>query len=176
MIDRLKSYLQIFIYLLLCFAILEIHKIFILHQYQIEYRPHGVALVEALVLSKVMLTVDHLMSLERYRNRPLIYPVMIRLAATLVALILFDLAELLVKGALHGDLFGDFPALRGPLGMIALVGENVPILAILLLFYAFREVRRFVGRRWMHELFFVGGVGPLEHVGQAGANRDKHAA
>ena len=169
MIDRLKSYLEIFVYLLLCFVILEVHKIFVLHQYGIEYRPHGVALMEALVLSKVMLVIDHLMSLERYRSRPLIYPVLIRLAATLVALILFDLAELLVRGALHGNLFGDFPALRGPLGMISLVGENVPILLILVLFYSFREVRRFVGRRWMHELFFVGGMEPIEREGRVGA-------
>ncbi len=174
--DRLKNYLEMFVYLAMCFAILEVHKIFVLHQYGIEYRPHGVALIKALILSKLMLVIDHFMGLERFRSRPLIYPVMIRLAATLALLILYHVAELLVKGALHGDLLGDFPALRGRVGMISLVGESVPILLILVLFYSFREVLRFLGKRWMHELFFVGGMQPPERAGQAAAGRSKYPA
>ncbi len=163
--DRLKNYLEIFVYLALCFMILEVHKVFVLHQYGIEYRPHGVALLKALILSKLMLVIDHFMSLERYRSRPLIYPVMIRLMATLAALILYHVAELLVKGAWYGNLFGEFPAFRGRVGVVALVGESVPILLILILFYSFREVIRFLGKRWMHEVFFVGGMAAPEQVG-----------
>ena len=161
MIDRLTNFATLFFYLFMSFVVLEIHKIFVLHQYQIDYGPHGVALIKTLVLSKAMLVVDHLMTLDRYRTRPLIYPVMVRLAATLVILLVFDLLQYLVKGALHGDLLGEIPPVRGPLGMIALIGENVPILLILVVFFAFREVARFVGRKRMRHLFFVGGMEPL---------------
>ncbi len=76
--ERLKQegreFLIIFLYLALCLTVLLLFKQAILADYQISYLRHGYAIVEALMLSKMIVLGQAWRLGEKYRENPLIYP------------------------------------------------------------------------------------------------------
>ena len=56
---ELKRFLAIALYLWLIFSLLLLYKSSVLHEYHISFVSHGLALINALALAKVMLVAEH---------------------------------------------------------------------------------------------------------------------
>ena len=152
-----KKTLIMVLYLWAFLAVLNLHKSVVLQQQLIDYNGLGFAIINALVLVKVMLVADDLNVGTRFRGKSLIYHTVY--ASFLFSLILvgFHIIEGAVLALLHGKplstSLSDFGAgnLRGVLwiGAIAFVG--------LMPFFLFREIGRVVGEDELWELVFRRG-------------------
>lgn len=153
-IDEAKKFLIMTLYLWVLFALFNLHKTAILQQNHVDYQEQGFAIVNALVLAKVMLVADDLKLGTRLVQNPLIYHVLYSAFAFAVVLICFHIIEDAVVALLRGkplaDALADFGAgnLRGVLsyGAIAFVA--------LIPFFLFRGIARAVGEDQLWQLVF----------------------
>ena len=77
LVHEVRQFLFMFLYLYVLFGLFAIHEAVVLEQHHIAYAYYGFALVNALVLAKVMLVAEDLHLGRRFENRPLIYPVLV---------------------------------------------------------------------------------------------------
>lgn len=151
----MKEYLAISCYLWVIFALLVVHTSVILAEHRIAFAEHGLALINALALAKVMLVARDLHFADRFKEAPLIYPTLFKSAAFAILLGCFKILEEALVGLYHGQSFSDSinaiggGTLKGILSMMAL-------LAVLLIpFFGFTELGRVFGENKLNELFFT---------------------
>ena len=120
-------------------------------------RFYGFALVNALILGKVMLVAEDLHFADWFKERPLIYPILCKAVAFSVLFLVFDVVEEVLVGIFKGKTIDEsIPSIGGgSLSGVFFVGI---ILAVALIpFFAFRAVGRAIGERELHALMFTGG-------------------
>jgi len=98
LVHEVRQFLFMFLYLYVLFGLFAIHEAVVLEQRHITYAYYGFALVNALVLAKVMLVAEDLHLGRRFENRPLIYPVLIKSLLFAVVFICFRVVEDLLVG------------------------------------------------------------------------------
>src|SRR5271155_5054110 len=74
--DQIRNFTLMFVYLLAVFGMLAVHESIVLSQHQIDYRFHGLAVINALVFAKVMLVAEDLHLGHGLNAKPLIYPIL----------------------------------------------------------------------------------------------------
>jgi len=79
------------LYLWAVFGLLVLHRSMILAENHISFTSHGLAIINALALAKVMLLVRHLHVGDQFKNAPLIYPTVLKSALFTVVLACFKL-------------------------------------------------------------------------------------
>src|SRR3954451_10902360 len=75
-VSQFREVFGMFLYLWVLFALFTYHKAIVLAQHQIDYKPFGVAFINAFILAKVMLLAEKLNLAEKLRKKPLVYPVL----------------------------------------------------------------------------------------------------
>src|SRR5271170_6830081 len=103
----MKEYLVISFYLWVVFGLLVVYKAIILAQHHIAFAPHGLALINALALAKVMLVAREVHFADYFEEAPLIIPTLIKSAAFAVVLGCFKILEATVVGLYRGQSFGE---------------------------------------------------------------------
>ena len=156
-VDEVIKFLTIAFYLWVVFGVFALHESVVSAKDHIEYHFYGFALVNALILGKVMLVAEDLHFADWFKNRPLIYPILCRAVAFSILFLVFDIVEEMLVGVFKGKTIGEsIPSIGGgsPSGVF-FVGV---ILAVALIpFFAFRAVGRAIGERELHALMFTGG-------------------
>ena len=153
-IEQMKEFLFIALYLWLVFGLLVMYKSVILGEYQIDFASHGLALINALALGKVMLVAKDLHLGERFDDAPLIYPTLLKSAVFTVVLACFKVAEDVAIGLYHGKSFGDSIADLGGGTLQAILTLTVLLFVILIPFVGFGELQRVLGEGKLKQLFF----------------------
>ena len=74
--DEFKRFIVIFLYLWVVFGLLSIHKTLVLSQNHLDYPEHAFAIINALIFGKVLLIGEHFNLGTRFKDRPLVYPVL----------------------------------------------------------------------------------------------------
>jgi hypothetical protein len=150
-----KEGLIIALYLWAVFGLLVVHKSMILAERHIDFAYHGVALINALALAKVMLVARKFDLFARLKDAPLIYPTLLKSAFFTVVLACFKILEEVVIG-LHrhqsfrrsnSDLGGTW---QGILTLALLV------FVMLIPFVGFGELGRAMGEGKLERLFLHG--------------------
>ena len=155
--ERLKQegreFLIIFLYLALCLTVLLLFKQAILADYQISYLRHGYAIVEALMLSKMIVLGQAWRLGERYSQSPLIYPTLYKALIFTLLVIVFSLIEHLLDGFLHQETPAEtiHKMLAG--GWHEMLASALIMFFIFIPFFAFQEVGRLMGEDKLFELF-----------------------
>jgi hypothetical protein len=155
-LDEARNFAGIFIYLSIVFGLLSLHAWVVLSTQNISYRFYGIALINALVLSKVILLAEGFKFADRFKNQPLVYPVAYKaIAFTALLFVAYVLEEVLV-GLWHGkSLTESVPAIGG--GTIGGWLAVAMIMCVALIpFFAFREMTRVIGRPQFYALCFTG--------------------
>jgi hypothetical protein len=137
--------------------VLNLHKTAILQENHINYEAQGFAIVNALVLAKIMMGADGLKLGARFEDRPLIYSVLYASFLFAVVLIGFHVAEGAALALLHGkpvaeglaDLGAGNPRVVLSFGAIAFVA--------LIPFFLFRGIARAVGEDQLLQLVLTRG-------------------
>jgi hypothetical protein len=142
------------IYLTLVFAAFTVYRRFLLAAYDITYTNYGFAVIEALILAKVIM-IGAVFRLGRgLEQKPLIYPTLYKTAIFTLFLGIFTVLENVVKVLWKGTGFtGDIADFLGK-------GHNEFLANVLVVFVAFipffgvKELGRVLGQDKIQALFF----------------------
>ena len=153
-VHEMGEYLIIVCYLTLVFAAFTQYRRFLLAAHDITYTEYGVAVIEALILGKVVMIGDILHLGGHLEQKPLIYPTLLKTIVFSVFVAAFTLIEHMLKGLWEGkgamggliDFFG-----KGPYELLA---GCLIIFVSLIPFFAFRELGRVLGEGKLWALFF----------------------
>lgn len=105
LIEELRRVAITTLYLFVCFSAVLFYKMSVLHAYGIGFAPFGLAVIKALVLGKFVLLGRAVHLGDRYKHKPLIYPVLHQSLLFLVLLIALTFAEEVIEGWFHGQTF-----------------------------------------------------------------------
>lgn len=143
------------LYLSIVFGLFAWYRRLILAGYRIEYLNYGVAIIEALVLAKVILIAEVLgLSRNLFENKPLIYPTLYKSLVFTMFVGLFTIAEATVRGSLHGKgLRGWLIEVQGA-GKYEFLAHALMVFFMFIPFFAFKELAKILGRGKIGRLFF----------------------
>jgi hypothetical protein len=126
----------------------------ILAEKHIDYTLHGLALINALALAKVMLVAQDQHLADRFHDAPLIYSTLVKSFVFTVVLACFKIAEDFVLGRIHGRSFQEsISYLGGGTGKGILTLAAV-VLVMLIPFLGVTELRRVFGADLLFGVFF----------------------
>ena len=136
------------------FVSLTIYRRLLLREYNIAYYEYGFALVESLVLGKVILLGEALHLGERFHEGSLILSTLWKTAVFGVLVVIFSVLEHFIGALVHGkSLASLLPEFMGSHVYEILARLLVTLVAFVPLF-AFREVGRVMGPGKLYKLFF----------------------
>ena len=149
----LKDFLVISLYLWVVFGLLVVYRSVVLSDGHFSLVDHGLALLNALALGKIMLIAQDLHFAEDLKGKPLIYSALYKAGAFAIVLGVFKIVEEAGIGWYHGKSFRQSIADIGG-GTLEGILALVAILAVLLIpFFAFSELREVLGKERVRELF-----------------------
>jgi phosphatidylserine synthase len=149
-----KQLLVIVLYLWVIFGVYVLCETVILAKQHVSLLFHGLALINALVLSKVLLVAEDMNFAGRLDGGPLIYPILYKAFAFAVLLVAAHIGESVLVGLWHGKTAAEsFPPVGGGTwpGAICVV---VLMFVALIPFFAFREIGRVIGEDRLWALLF----------------------
>jgi hypothetical protein len=153
--QELKEYLAITLYLWLVFGLFILYKSVLLSERGFSLVAHGIALFNALALGKIMLVARAFHFADYFKEKPLVYPTLLKSISFAVVLGCFKILEEAAVGWYHGKSFGESIAEIGA-GTLGGILAMVAILAVLLIpFFAFTELRQILGADKLVKLFFT---------------------
>jgi len=165
--DELRRFLMIFAYLWLVFLVFLVHEWIVLADNHIGFRFYGLAAVNALVLSKIMLIAEGVGFANRFDNQPLIVPIVYKSVLFSVLLVVAYILEEIILGWFHGkSVANSFPQIGGG-GVVGTMCITVLLCIALMPFFAFREIAHAIGEIEFRSLMF----GRVERLGISTARR-----
>jgi hypothetical protein len=151
LIEELQRFSMIVLYLWALIGLFEIHKHVVLREQNIAY-PYklGFALVNAFILGKVVLSGEVLHIGEGFKDKPLIFSILLKAATFAVLLVCFEILEEVLIGVFHGKTIAQSipPIGGGGLEGIGLVGFMVFV--VFIPFFTLTEIGRVLGLQKWH--------------------------
>jgi hypothetical protein len=152
--QQLKEFLMIALYLWVVFSLLVMFKSVVLAEHHIPFAYHGLAIINALALAKVMLTAKDLHLGEKFDEAPLIYPTLLKSALFTVVLACFKILEDTAIGLYHGQSFHQSTADLGGGTWKAILTYILLLFAVLIPFVGYGELQRVLGEGKLEQIFF----------------------
>jgi hypothetical protein len=141
-------------YLVVFFGAFAWYRRFVLAEYQISYMHYGSAIIEALILAKVILVGDALGLNRGYENKPLIYPTLGKAVVFSIFVGIFAILEHMIEGLIHGTgIAGGLAALWSE-GRDEIISRCLVTFFAFIPFFAFRELALVLGEGKLRRLFF----------------------
>jgi hypothetical protein len=153
--EELKEFLAISLYLWLVLGLFVLYQSVISAEHGIPFVAHGLALINALAMAKVLLLAKDLHFAERFKGFPLIYPTIFKSGSFAAVLGIFKVIEEAVIGLIHGrPVLESISGVGG--GTIKGMLSMLAILVVLLVpFFGFTELRDVIGVDKLRALFFT---------------------
>jgi hypothetical protein len=143
----------IFAYLWVLLGLFALHKSIVLNEPRPFYH-QGFAVINALLLAKIMFLAEAFHVADSLKHKPLIYPIVYKSAVFSLILIAFHLLEEVLTGMWHGKAFAEsITALSGAREEMLVFA--VIMFVVLMPFFALREIERDIGDDKLFEQFFV---------------------
>jgi hypothetical protein len=162
------------VYLALVFGAFTVYRRLLLAAHDIAYTQYGIAVIEALILGKVIMIGDFLRLGRGLESKPLIYPTLYKTVVFCAFVAFFKVIENGVRGLLKGEGFGKGAAEIWQQGLPELLANTLVVFVALLPFFAVKELGRVLGqvlgRETLGDLFFRrrdNAWGPKAEVGSA---------
>lgn len=165
-----KEFFAIAFYLWVVFAMLEVHKSVILGEHHINTTYHGLALINAWALAKVMIVARRMHLADFVHHVPLIYPTLLKSAAFTLVLACFKILEDAALGWYRGQSFGQSIADLGGGTYEGILSLAAIVFVVLIPFFAFTELQMVVGEGKLMQVFFSRHQ-TLEITGGQGASK-----
>ncbi len=157
-VHEFKRFLVMFLYLWVMFGLVVLNQSLVSAKENISYTAQGFALINALVLAKVMLVAEDLKLGRRFEDRPLIYPIVHKAGAFSILFIAFHILEETLTGVLGGKTAAaSLPHLGGGT-LKGLLCVWAILFVSLIPFFAIREIGRVIGQRELRNLMFRRGT------------------
>jgi hypothetical protein len=158
-IEEFKLFWIIALYLWMFLGSFTLYRRLIIDETGASYLHYGIALVEALVIAKVILVGKMFGLGRRFENRPLIVPVVYKTIVFGIFVLLFAVVERLIEGWFHQQ--GLLGGLReiGDIGTYELGARVLMLIVAFVPFFAFTEIGRVLGIDRLRAMFFSRGAG-----------------
>ena len=153
-LEEFKAYWIITLYLALFLGALTVYRRLILAEFGVAYLNYGFALIEALIIGKIILIGKAFGLGRRFEDGPLVVSTLYKSALFGVFVFLFGVLEHVVEGLYHKK------GLIGGLREIAATGaDEIGARALMLTvafvpFFAFTEIGRTLGKERLWAMFF----------------------
>jgi len=141
-------------YLAVVFAAFTWHRRFLLAAYDISYTNYWVAVIEALILAKVIMIGAVLRLGRGLEHKPLIYPTLYKTVVFTLFVAVFTLMEHAIKGLLTGKGFTGGLAEYFANGPHEFFAGCLIIFVAFIPFFAVKELGRVLGQDKITNLFF----------------------
>lgn len=152
---EMKDYLITAAYLAAFFVSFTTYRKLVLAEYHLGYFAYGWALMEAMILAKVILIGQFLHLGDRFRDRPLILSTLWKSIVFGLLVAVFVVLEHVVTALLHHRPVASEFQLTGGQGYEMLARVQLMLVAFVP-FFAFREISAVLGEGKLIELFFHG--------------------
>lgn len=151
---ELKEFAVIAFYLWIVLALFLLYKSVLLNEEHISFLTQGFAVINALVLGKIILVARALHLGDRFNHLPLIYPTTIKSALFALVLAAFKLLEAAVVSLYQGEPFQQGIADFGSGTTKGIVTLTFLMFAVLIPFFGFTELQRVLGKGQLARVFF----------------------
>jgi len=142
------------VYLTAVFAAFTIYRRLLLAAHDISYTNYGFALIEALILGKVIMIGGMLRLGGGLEDKPLIVPTLYKTAIFTIFCFFFTLAEHAIRGLVSGHGVAAGLAEYAAQGYPVILGNSMVVFVALIPFFAVKELGRVLGREKIGRLFF----------------------
>lgn len=149
----MKEFLVVTLYLWVILGLFAIYRSVLLAEEHVPLVDKSFALVNALVLAKVMVIAKELHFGERFDDSPLIYPTLTKSASFSILLACFKIIEESAIGLYHGKTFQESISLGGGT-LQGIVCLTLLMFVMLIPFFAFTELQKIMGEGKLMQLFF----------------------
>ena len=153
-IEEFKLFWIIAFYLWFFLGSFVLYRRLIVAETGVAYLHYGIALIEALVIAKVILIGKLFRFSRRFEDKPLIVPVVYKSFLFGILVLIFGVIEHLVEGWVHEQgLVGGLRAIE-ELGSYELGARVLVLIVAFVPFFAFTEIGRVLGPHKLAALFF----------------------
>ena len=150
-IHEFKEMVVLALYLAFFFCALAAYSMLLVRQFKVEYWNYGFALINALVIAKVILIGEYAKVGRRYEARPLLLSAIYKAFLFLLLVFAFHIVEEVIKRLLHAEsVLSAFHDIR----IDDLLGRSIVIFCVFIPLFAFREFRRVLGEDKFYALVF----------------------
>ncbi|TFH30650.1 MAG: hypothetical protein E4G97_05380 [Deltaproteobacteria bacterium] len=141
-------------YLTIVFAAFTQYRRFLLAAHDITYTNYGFAVIEALILAKVIMIGDAVRLGRGLERKPLIFPTLYKTVVFTLFVAVFTVIEHGVKGLWKGDGFTSGIVDFLGKGSDEILANSLVVFVAFIPFFAIKELGRVVGQDKVRGLFF----------------------
>ena len=165
-LEELKVFWLIALYLWLFLGCFTVYRRLILAETGVAYVHYGIALVEAMVIAKVVLIGRMFGFTRRFDHMPLAVPVVYKSVVFALLVMLFGVVEHLVTGWVHKQ--GLLAGLQeiAETGTYEIGARALMLTVAFVPFFAFTELGRVLGPKRLTAMFFAGRDLPAAQDGR----------
>lgn len=142
------------IYLTLVFAAFTQYRRFLLAAHDIVYTNYWVALIEAVILGKVIMIGSVVRLGRRFESKPLIYPTLYKTVVFVLFCATFKVLEHGVRGLIKGEGFVGGMAELLHKGAPEILANSIVVFVAFIPFFGVKELGRVLGEQKISDLFF----------------------
>jgi hypothetical protein len=153
-LEEFKVFWIIVVYLAVLFGSFMVYRRLILAEFGVTYLNYGFAILQALIIGKVILIGDAMRIGRRFDHMPLAVSVLYKSVIFSLFVMLFGVVEHIVEGLFHKE---DARAIAHgivSIGLYELLARTLMLIAAFVPFFAFWELGRTIGRERLMALFF----------------------
>jgi hypothetical protein len=154
-IHEFKELLVIFLYLAFFFCALVTYNMLLLNEFHVKYWNYTFALINALVITKVIMIGEYARVGRKYEGGALFLSVIWKALLFGLLVFAFHVVEETIKRLLHG---ADISRATREIRLDELLGRSIVVFCTFIPLFAFREFRRVLGEDKFHTLFFKPGT------------------
>jgi hypothetical protein len=155
---QLKEFLAMFFYIWVLSALGDMHETIILSQAHLNYPAQGFAIINALILAKIMLIGEDLHLGNRFRDKALIYSILSKSLIFTVFLAGFQILEEVIVAVCRGTPISESHPVMGAGRLKGLMCRAGIVFIALIPFFAFREIGRVIGKGELWSLLLARGT------------------
>src|SRR5579863_7833231 len=149
-----QEFLGIALYLAFFFCAVVTYSAVLLGKFHVSYFNYGSALINALVIAKVILIGEYAHLGKRHESKPLALSALYKAFLFTLLVFAFHLLEEVVKQIVHGDTIASaFHEARVDI----LICRSIVVFSTFIPLFAFRELQRVLGEVNFRSLFFRTG-------------------
>jgi hypothetical protein len=152
-----KEIAIVFSYLAFFFCALATYSMLLLGKFHIAYFTYGAALINAFVITKVILIGEAAHLGKHFETKPLLYSMVVKAFLFGLLVFAFHIIEEMIKTLVHGkDIVGAFREIR----LDDLLARSVIIFCTFIPLFGFRELGRVMGQDKFRALLLRAGTAP----------------
>jgi hypothetical protein len=150
-----QEFIGIFLYLAFFFCAVVTYSTVLLGGFHVSYFSYGSALINALIIAKVILIGEYARLGKRHEARPLAVSALYKALLFTLLVFAFHVAEEVIKQLVHGDTVASaFREIR----LDVFFCRSLVVFCTFIPLFAFRELQRVLGEDNFRSLFFRSGT------------------